>query len=52
MLLTSPFGGRSRTPQGWGLHLAEQIDELRRGGSRIEAVLSLPDAEQMVGETL
>ncbi|WP_336657447.1 MULTISPECIES: hypothetical protein [unclassified Leucobacter] len=37
---------------GVGLHLAEQIDELRRGGSRIETVLPLPDAEQMVEETL
>jgi NTE family protein len=42
MLVLSPFGGRSRTPASWGLHLATQIDELRAGGARVETIF--PDS--------
>jgi NTE family protein len=38
----SPLGGRTRAPQEWRMHLAAQVDELRAGGSRVEAVL--PDS--------
>jgi len=38
VLVLSPFGGRSRTPVGWGMHLATQVDELRTRGSRVEAI--------------
>jgi NTE family protein len=38
----SPFGGRSRMPDGWGMDLASQVAELRAGGSRVETVF--PDA--------
>jgi NTE family protein len=39
VLVLSPFGGRSRHPQSWGMHLAAQVDELRTGGSRVETIL-------------
>jgi len=42
VLVLSPFGGRSRHPLEWGMHLAVQVDELRAGGSRVETVF--PDA--------
>ncbi len=42
VLVLSPFGGRSRHPVEWGMHLAAQIDELRAGGSMVEAVF--PDS--------
>ena len=42
VLVLSPFGGRSRMPLEWGMGLATQIDELRAGGSTVEAVF--PDA--------
>ena len=35
VLVLSPFGGRSRAPLNWGMHLAAQVDELRAGGSRV-----------------
>ena len=42
VLVLEPFGGRSRTPQEWGMDLATQVDELRAGGSKVETVF--PDA--------
>ncbi len=42
VLVLSPFGGRSRHPLHWGMQLAAQVDELRAGGSRVEAVF--PDS--------
>jgi NTE family protein len=42
VLVLSPFGGRSRMPLEWGMNLASQVDELRAGGSRVEAVF--PDS--------
>ena len=43
VLVLSPFGGRSRHPVDWGMHLAAQVDELRARGSRVETIF--PDAE-------
>jgi NTE family protein len=42
VLVLSPFGGRSRTPVEWGMHLASQVDELRARGSRVETIF--PDS--------
>ncbi len=39
VLVLSPFGGRSRHPLEWGMHLAAQVDELRASGSRVETFL-------------
>lgn len=45
VLVLSPFGGRSRHPQAWGMDLGAQLDELRAGGSRVETIF--PDAESL-----
>ncbi|WP_367276718.1 patatin-like phospholipase family protein [Amnibacterium sp.] len=42
VLVLSPFGGRSRMPQDWGMDLATQVAELRAAGSRVETVF--PDS--------
>jgi len=42
VLVLSPLGGRARTPQQWGMHLATQVEELRAGGSTVETVF--PDS--------
>lgn len=49
VLVLSPFGGRSRHPLDWGMHLATQVDELRAGGSRVETIFPDSDAEHMFG---
>jgi len=38
VLVLSPFGGRSRMPQEWGMDLAAQVAELRAAGSGVETV--------------
>ncbi|GLQ98274.1 patatin-like phospholipase family protein [Dyella mobilis] len=45
VLVLSPFGGRSRHPVEWGMHLAAQVDELRAGGSRVETIF--PDSDSL-----
>ena len=45
VLVLSPFGGRSRHPLEWGMHLAAQVDELRAGGSRVETIF--PDSDSL-----
>lgn len=42
VLVLSPFGGRSRAPLEWDVHLAAQVDELRARGSRVETIF--PDS--------
>ena len=42
VLVLSPFGGRSRAPLEWGIHLAAQAGELRARGSRAETIF--PDS--------
>ena len=49
VLVLSPFGGRTRTPAEWQLDLATQVDSLRAGGSRVEAIGPLPEAEHLFG---
>lgn len=49
VLVLSPFGGRTRTPDSWGLHLATQVAALRAGGSRVETVFPDSDAEHLFG---
>jgi NTE family protein len=52
VLVLSPFGGRTRTPLEWGMHLAAQADELRAGGSRVETVLPDSDSRNAFGSNL
>lgn len=49
VLVLSPFGGRSRTPVEWGLHLATQIEELRAAGSGVETIYPDSESEHMFG---
>jgi NTE family protein len=42
VLVLSPFGGRSRAPLNWGVHLATHVDELRARGSEVETIF--PDS--------
>ena len=50
VLVLSPFGGRSRTPEHWGTHLATQVDELRAHGSRVETVFPDSTARAAFGD--
>jgi NTE family protein len=45
VLVLSPFGGRSRHPLEWGMHLATQVDELRARRSRVETIF--PDGDSL-----
>ena len=45
VLVLSPFGGRSRHPLEWGMHLAAQVDELRARGSHVEMIF--PDGNSL-----
>ncbi|QYF74473.1 patatin-like phospholipase family protein [Cryobacterium sp. PAMC25264] len=49
VLVLSPFGGRSRTPAAWGLHLAAQVENLRAGGSSVETIVPSVSAEHLFG---
>ena len=49
VLELSPFGGRSRYPLDWGMHLAAQVDELRARGSRVETIFPDSNFEHMFG---
>lgn len=49
VFVLAPFGGRTRMPLEWGMHLAAQLDELRAGGSRVEAIFPDSEAEHMFG---
>jgi NTE family protein len=52
VLVLSPFGGRSRAPLDWGMHLAAQVDELRAGGSRVETVLPDSNSREAFGDNM
>ena len=52
VLVLSPLGGRTRAPLGWGMHLEAQVDELRAGDSRVEAVLPDSDSRDAFGSNL
>jgi NTE family protein len=45
VLVLSPFGGTSRHPPEWGMHLAAQVDELRARGSNVETIF--PDRNSL-----
>jgi NTE family protein len=49
VLVLSPFGGKSRYPLDWGMHLSTQVDELRARGSRVETVFPDGDPGRMFG---
>lgn len=47
VLVLSPFGGRTRSPREWGLHLVDQVQALRVAGSSVETVF--PDDDSLFG---
>ncbi|MGN6426365.1 MAG: patatin-like phospholipase family protein [Leifsonia sp.] len=49
VLVLSPLGARSLTPEEWGTHPSTQVEELRTHGSRVEVVIPDPDAEHLFG---
>ncbi|MDQ0799714.1 patatin-like phospholipase family protein [Arthrobacter sp. SLBN-112] len=49
VLVLSPFGGRTRMPLEWDMQLSAQVDELRAGGSVVEAIFPDSDSEHMFG---
>jgi NTE family protein len=49
VLVLSPFGGRTRTPLDWGMHLAAQVDELRARGSSVETIFPDSDSGHLFG---
>jgi NTE family protein len=49
VLVLSPFSGRSRHPQDWGMDLATQVAELRASGSDVETIFPPSSAEHMFG---
>ena len=49
VLVLSPFGGRTRTPLAWGMHLATQVDELRARGSSVETIFPDSSSERLFG---
>ncbi|ALE04212.1 patatin (plasmid) [Arthrobacter sp. ERGS1:01] len=49
VLVLSPFGGRSLHPAAWGTHLATQLEELRKGGSRVETIYPDNASENLFG---
>lgn len=49
VLVLSPFGGRTRYPLEWNMHLGAQVDELRARGSWVETIFPEGDSEHMFG---
>jgi NTE family protein len=52
VLVLSPFGGRSRAPVEWGMHLATQVDELRARGSRVETIFPDSNSRAAFGDNV
>ena len=49
VLVLAPFGGRTRTPLEWGMHLAGQVDALHANGSQVETIFPHNESEYMFG---
>jgi NTE family protein len=52
VLVLSPFGGRSRHPVEWGMQLATQVEELRKGGSSVETIFPDADSRDAFGDNM
>jgi NTE family protein len=52
VLVLSPFGGRSRHPQEWGMQLSAQVDELRARGSTVETIVPDRAARDAFGDNM
>ncbi|WP_158864290.1 patatin-like phospholipase family protein [Leifsonia sp. AG29] len=49
VLVLSPLGGRSLTPERWGVHLSTQLDTVRASGSDVRLVSPTAEAEPLFG---
>lgn len=49
VLVLSPFGGRTRTPEAWKQDLASHIEVLRAGGNQVETILPAVESEHLFG---
>ena len=49
VLVMSPLGGKSFHPFDWGTHLGTQIDQLRAGGSSVEAIFPSSESDHLFG---
>jgi NTE family protein len=49
VLVLSPFGGRTRLPLSWGMHLAAQVEALRARGSAVETIFPDADSADLFG---
>jgi len=49
ILVLSPFGGRTRTPPRWGMHLESQVEALRSSGSQVHTAFPDSASEYMFG---
>ena len=49
VLVLSPFGGRTLTPERWGLGLEAQVDALRAAGSEVETIAPGRASEHLFG---
>ncbi|WP_354517583.1 patatin-like phospholipase family protein [Paenarthrobacter sp. 4246] len=49
VLVLAPFGGRTRTPLEWGMHLSGQVDALQANGSKVETIFPNRESEHMFG---
>ncbi|MGI8609471.1 MAG: patatin-like phospholipase family protein [Candidatus Dormibacteria bacterium] len=52
VLVLSPFGGRSRHPLDWGMHLATQVEELRARGSSVETIFPDSTSRDAFGDNM
>jgi NTE family protein len=52
VLVLSPLGGKSWTPVDWGMHLANQVDDLRSGGSSVETIFPDANSRAAFGDNL
>ncbi|MEO7617690.1 MAG: patatin-like phospholipase family protein [Candidatus Saccharibacteria bacterium] len=52
VLILSPFGGRTRTPEEWGTHLVNQIDELRAHGGAVETIFPDKNSLEAFGDNM
>jgi NTE family protein len=49
VLVLSPFGGRTRTPETWKQDLASQVQTLRAEGSAVETIFPAAESEHLFG---
>ncbi|MGN6482983.1 MAG: patatin-like phospholipase family protein [Thermomicrobiales bacterium] len=49
VVVLSPFGGRTRYPLHWRMHLAAQVEDLRAAGALVEVIMPDRESEHLFG---